>query len=205
MTRGYDMTARTDFEAASLGDWGTLSDQAADIGCRGRETRGSFRHNALAEDIMKFLGIGIILFALGQWVSPDFSEVDPAGVTQTLLSIAFSLIGLAVYVFATRGSRNEIAIDYSTGEVCIARLDRQDRVRGIRRIPASQIKSLYVCRSETPGEPAKLRIRLFGTNSEVTALRGEVADIEILHHRLCRALQVLESDGVMNAAQPEIT
>lgn len=193
------MTARTEFEAASLGDWGTLSEQAADFGFRVRETRGSFRHNALAEDVMKFLGIGIVLYALGQWVSPDFSEVDPAGVTKTLLSVAFSLIGLAIYVFATRGHRNEIAIDYENNEVCIARLDRQDRVRGIRRIPASKIKSLYVRRAETPGDPASLCIRMFGTSSEVAAMRGDVSDIEILHHRLCQILPML---GNQTASQP---
>lgn len=159
-----------------------------------REKDGNFRHTSRNEAVIRFVGIVVILGAFVQWVTPDanFAGADPH-LTKLGLSIAFSLIGIAIYTFATRGHRSEISFDPVRQDICIAHLDRRGGVRSSRRVALHNIKSIYVMKSEKAGTPSKMRIKLVNDPSEITAVRGRYDEIELAHRQLCRNIRLTQA------------
>ena len=97
---------------------------------------------------------------------------------------------MAVYSFATRGHRSEIRFDPRKNELVVSALNRQDRHKAVRRVPLSQVKSIYVRRTDMPHGMAALRIRFFNNPNELTAIRGTDTEIEMLHGLLCRDIRM---------------
>ncbi|SHJ59765.1 hypothetical protein SAMN05444000_110134 [Shimia gijangensis] len=159
-----------------------------------REKDGNFRHTSRNEMVIRFVGIVVIFGAFVQWLTPDanFSGTDPH-LTKLGLSIACSLIGIALYTFATRGHRSEITFDPVRQDICIAHLDRQGGVRSNRRIALHNIKSIYVMKSEVAGSPSKMRIKLLDSPTEITAVRGRYEEIELAHRQLCRNIRLTQA------------
>lgn len=159
-----------------------------------REEEGYFRHTSQTEAVVRFVGIVVILGAFIQWLTPDTSiaGMNPH-LTKMGLSIAFSLVGIAIYTNAMRGHRSEVSFDPVRQDICIAHLDRRDGVRSSRRIPLRNIKSIYVLKSEAPGVPSKMRIKLFDSPTEITAVRGPYAEIEMAHRELCHNIRLIQS------------
>lgn len=158
-----------------------------------REKEGYFRHTSRNEAVIRFVGIVIILGAFVQWLTPNANFAGNADMTKMGLSIAFSIIGIALYTHATRGHRIEVAFDPARQDICIARLDRRDGVRSTRRISLRDIKSIYVMKSEGSGAPSKMRIKLYASPNEVTAVRGTYEEIEMAHRQLCRNIRLAQS------------
>ncbi len=158
-----------------------------------RETKGYFKHTSHSEAVIRFVGIVIVLGAFVQWLTPDASFAGNAHMTKLGLSVAFSTIGIALYTYAMRGYRIAVAFDPAKQQICISRLDRRDGVRSVRRIPLRNIKSIYVRKSETPGTPSKMRIKLYDAAGEVTAVRGTYEEIELAHRQLCRNIRLAQS------------
>ena len=159
-----------------------------------REKDGNFRHTSRNEAVIRFVGIVVIFGAFVQWLTPDanFAGADPH-LTKIGLSIAFSLVGIAIYTFATRGHRSEISFDPVRQDICIAHLDRRGGVRSSRRIALHNIKSIYVMKSEKAGTPSKMRIKLANDPSEITAVRGAYDEIELAHRQLCRNIRLTQA------------
>lgn len=159
-----------------------------------REKDDYFRHTSRNEAVIRFFGIVIILGAFVQWLTPNanFAGADPH-LTKLGLSIAFSLIGIAVYTFATRGHKSEIAFDPLRQEICISHLDRRGGVRATRLIPLHNIKSIYVMKSDSPGAPSKMRVKLIDSAEEITAVRGRHEEIELAHRQLCRNIRLTQA------------
>lgn len=157
-----------------------------------RETNGYFRHTSRNEAVIRFVGIVIVLGAFVQWLTPDANFAGNAPVTKMGMSIAFSMIGLAIYTNAMRGYRIEISFDPKALELTLAKLDRREGVRSKRTIPLRNIKSIYVLKAETPGAPSKMRIRLYDSPTEITAVRGTYEEIELAHRQLCRSIHIAQ-------------
>lgn len=159
-----------------------------------REKAGNFRHTSRNEAVIRFVGIVIILGAFIQWMMPNanFAGSNPEA-TKLGLSIAFSLIGIAIYTFATRGHQSEISLDPVRQDICITQMDRRGGVRSNRRIPLRTIKSIYVMKSQAAGAPSKMRIKLTNSPNEITAVRGKYEDIELAHRQLCRNIRLTQA------------
>ena len=95
-----------------------------------------------------------------------------------------------MYSFATRGHRNEIWLDPVKHELRIAALNRRDENRNVTRVPLAKVKSLYVKRPKTRGEPASLQIRMRDSAAEICALRGDEEEMETFHRFLCRDIRM---------------
>ncbi len=174
-------------------NWDTLAAAPSGNGYLVSETDGNFHHTGRNEAVLRFIGITIVFGSLIQWTLPDVNFVGDASTTKALMSIACALIGMAIYRFAIKGHRSQISYDPKKGELLVSALNRQDRQKGIRRIPLSRVKSIYVRRSDMPQGMAALRIRLQGNTSEITALRGRASEIEVLHGLLCRDIRTAKS------------
>ncbi|WP_127114585.1 hypothetical protein [Shimia sediminis] len=157
-----------------------------------RERDGYFRHTSRNEAVIRFIGIAIVLGAFVQWLTPNSSFVGDANLAKTGLSIAFSTIGIAIYTHAMRGHRIEVAFNPRKMEINIAKLDRRDGVRSKRTIPLRNIKSIYVHKGEGIGTPSKMRIKLYDSPSEITAVRGAYEEIELAHRQLCRSIRIAQ-------------
>lgn len=157
-----------------------------------RETEGYFRHTSRNEAVIRFVGIVIVLGAFVQWLTPNASLAGDAHLTKMGMSIAFSTVGIAIYTWAMRGHRIEIAFDPERREITISKLDRRDGVRARRSIPLRNIKSVYVLKAESPGAPSKMRIRLNDSPTEITAVRGSYEEIEMAHRQLCRSIRLAQ-------------
>lgn len=158
-----------------------------------REMDGYFRHTSQSEAIIRFIGIVLILGAFIQWLVPENADGFPSLMTKTGLAVAFSLIGIAIYTSAMRGSRHELRLDPSRRDLTLARLDRRDNVRSSKSFPLTQIKSIYVKKPEVPGAPARMQLRLINSSNEITAIRGPYQEVEMMHRTLCRHIHILQN------------
>ncbi|WP_197917516.1 hypothetical protein [Thiosulfatihalobacter marinus] len=184
------MNALVRFGAVGAENWNSLVAQPAETGYAVSETTGKFRHTSRNEAILRFVGIVIVLGALIQWSFPNASFAGDPMTTKIMMSVASALIGMAVYSFATRGHRSEIRFDPRKNELVVSALNRQDRHKAVRRVPLSQVKSIYVRRTDMPHGMAALRIRFFNNPNELTAIRGTDTEIEMLHGLLCRDIRM---------------
>ncbi|MGX9351410.1 hypothetical protein ACS3QZ_09410 [Shimia sp. W99] len=189
------MNALVRFGAVGAENWHSLRAEAADGGYAVSESDGKFRHTSRNEAILRFFGILIVLGALVQWTFPDANFAGDPVTSKALLSIAFALVGLAVYSFATRGHRSEIRFDPRKNELVVSALNRQDRHKAVKRVPLRNVKSIYVRRSDMPPGMAALRIRFNNSPNEITAIRGTDTEIEMLHSLLCRDIRMARKLG----------
>ncbi|TCL08088.1 hypothetical protein BXY66_0121 [Shimia isoporae] len=184
------MNAMTRLGTLGADSWHSLTAAPVNAGYRFSETKGRFRHTSRNEALLRFLGLTLVMGALVQWTLPNANFVGDPNSTKALLSIGFSLVGMALYHFAVRGHRSEISFDPIKGEIVVCALSRQDRQKGTRRIHLSKVKSIYVRRSDMPPGEAALRIRLNDTSHEITAIRGAHDEIELAHGLLCRDIRM---------------
>jgi hypothetical protein len=157
---------------------------------RARETEGYFRTTTQSEAVLRFIAIVIVLGAFIQWLLPDGNGAEMM-MTKVGLAVAFSIIGLALYTFAMRGSRYEIELNPTDKTLTLSRLDRRDNLRKAKRLHLDDIKSIYVLKGDGVGIPSKMRIRLRHHDEEITALRGHYDDVELMHRTLCRSIRML--------------
>lgn len=183
------MNAITGISAVQAHNWQSLSSSSDKGRLTIREINGYFKHTSRNEDIVRFLGIVMVLGGFIQWVGPNTDLVGDPTMTKVGLSVAFSIIGMALYSFATRGHRNEIMLHPVRKELRIANLNRQDRTKSEKKVALSDVISIYVRRPETPLAPASLQIRLRSSTTEICALRGKLLDIESLHRQLCHEIR----------------
>ncbi|WP_299354887.1 hypothetical protein [uncultured Shimia sp.] len=158
-----------------------------------RERDDYFRHTSRNEAVIRFVGLVILLGAFVQWLTPDANFAGDPHVTKVGMSIAFSMVGLALYTYTMRGHRIEIRFDPSKHVLSVAKLDQRDRTRSIRNIPLRNIKSIYVLRAEVAGAPSKMRIKLYDNPTEQTVLRGSYDEVELAHRQLCRSIKLAQA------------
>ncbi|MGR3713326.1 MAG: hypothetical protein ACU0A6_09420 [Shimia sp.] len=184
------MNAMTRLGTLGAESWDTLVAAPDGAGYSFSETPSRFRHSDRNEMVLRFVGLMLVMGALVQWSVPNARFAGDAMTTKALLSVSFSIVGLAIYHFAVRGQRSEIKFDPRKNEIVVSALNRQDRHKSLRRIHLSKVKSIYVRRSDMPAGQAALRIRLLDNSREITAIRGDHGEIELAHGLLCRDIRM---------------
>ena len=165
--------------------WDTLKATRSEEDYRVQERDGEFRHSSLNEKALRFVGVLLVLSALVQWSFPNANFAGNPMMSKTLLSVAFALIGMAAYRFAMSGQRSEIRLDRKTKTIVLTAFNRRDLPKGARKISLRDIKSIYVRRTDMASGKAALRIRMRAQGTELTAIRGDLQDIEAAHAVLC--------------------
>lgn len=169
--------------------WDTLQPRPSHAGYCVRETVGDFRHSSFKETLLRFIGVVFVLSSLVQWSFPDANFVGNPMISKSLLSIACALIGMAAYRFAMKGHRAEIRFEAKSRTLVLCALNRRDQQKGARKLPLRDITSIYVRRTDMAAGKAALRIRLKSGGAELTALRGDLAEVEAVHALLCSKIR----------------
>lgn len=169
--------------------WDTLQPRPSNTGYCIRETDGEFRHSSIKETLLRFIGALFVLSSLVQWTFPDANFVGDPMMSKSLLSIAFALIGMAAYRFAMKGHRAEIRFEAKSRTLVLCALSRRDQQKGARKLPLRDITSIYVRRTDVATGKAALRIRLNSGGAELTALRGNLTEVEAVHALLCSKIR----------------
>lgn len=158
-----------------------------------RESKGYFRHSSRNEAVIRFVGTVIILGGFVQWLAPEGFIPNFWPMPKLGLGVAFSIVGIALYTFAMRGHRIEVAFDPVRRKISVRRLDRRDGVRSSQDVALRNIKSIYVLKASTPGAPSKMRLKLYDSPAEITILRGTYQDVELAHRQLCQSIRLAQS------------
>lgn len=183
------MSAMGQIRIPDVDSWDSLQTSPMERGYCVRETEGEFVHSSLMETALRFLGVLFILSALVQWSFPNASFAGDPMTSKTLLSVAFAVVGMAAYRFATKGHRAEIRFDAKSNAVVVSALNRRDQQSGKWHLKLDEIKSIYVRRADMPSGKAALRIRLKNRPKEITAIRGNLEEIEAAHLTLCQKIR----------------
>ena len=99
------------------------------------------------------------------------------------------VVGLAIYLFGSRGFRRVVRLDLKAQELTLARLNSKDQCMVGRKLAVRDIESLVVKRGVGMGAPAFLEIRMKRGRGAIAALSAPQADLELAHLRLCRDIR----------------
>ena len=119
------------------------------------------------------------------------SELPVGGVllANVGLPIAFVIIGLALYLHASRGFRREIQVDSLNRQVRIGVSNRQGSFHCRNTLAARDIDSAFLTRSRTPSQPSTLNLRLRGVVRPVVLLNASEAALQPIFERTATALK----------------
>lgn len=149
-----------------------------------------FKLERLAENLLRLAGVGMILIGYLMWFIPS-QVFGPGGLFAQMAVSAISMgLGILVYLFARRGFRRVVDLNFSARSVRLARLNARNRALIVRELPLSDVGSVYVRRSEVPGASVSLCMRLKHSDRSIEMLAGDRADIEAAHQQLCEDVRI---------------
>jgi hypothetical protein len=147
-----------------------------------------FKAEVIAELALR--SIGIILA-----VSPVFflaAVLTTTGVMPapniTVMSALCSASGLVLYAYGSRGFRRQMRLDTRNGFVSVANINVNGNARVEYRVDQRDIKSIYVQRSESQGDTAKLCLRVKGRYAPITLITGGSDEVRVLHRVFCETV-----------------
>ena len=153
-----------------------------------RAPQDRFDRETVMESAMRFFGLILILLAYGQWLLPSSLFAENVMVLKSAFSVIFAGTGVAMYVAAGRGFRQEVQIDLGRREVRFALRNTRRQSRLTHRLPMDGVESAFIKRSKADGGEAVLYFRLFGVEAPLEVVAGHLQDVERLHLRLCHDL-----------------
>ncbi|NRB01150.1 MAG: hypothetical protein HRU32_15295 [Rhodobacteraceae bacterium] len=175
------MNARSQVGVRGDGRRSTLSVSETFWGYIVYETAERFDRESVAEGVLRFLGLILILSAYGQWLIPGSILTDDVIVMKLAISVIFVVFGIALYWFANRGFRTEWQIDASRREIRMATRNGRGNSKLVSRIPMSDVESAFVKRGQTQSH---MFFRLRGVPDPMHVLSGSEADLRDFYERL---------------------
>lgn len=157
-----------------------------------REPQDRFDRETVTESALRFFGLVLVLLAYGQWLLPGSLFSGDVLVLKMAFSFIFAGTGVALYLYAGRGFRQEVQIDHGRREVRFALRNSRNQSRLQTRVPMEGIESAFVKRSKDDTGHASLLFRLHGVEAPLHVVTGPLAEVERLHLRLCHDLSPRE-------------
>lgn len=170
--------------------WRSLSLSDFATGYAVHEAASRFLQERLAEHALRLAGAFIMLAGYVHWFLPGLTLDNSSVQMRLALTVLFVVMGVALYVFASRGFRRMLHIDFGNRRLSTARMNSKNQSRYRRDFPMQDVASIYVRRSGSGAGMATLNIRLKSQPQDVALLTGALAEVESLHERLCRDLHV---------------
>ncbi|NNF23761.1 MAG: hypothetical protein HKN63_02985 [Rhodobacteraceae bacterium] len=141
-----------------------------------------------AERILGVLGAGFILCGCTIWLLPDGTIGADALPTRIAVSIGAAALGLALYVYGTRGYQPEFGINVAKKEIWLRRLNAHGRSRVTRKFAKKQVVSVFIGRPQAHFQDAALFLRLKGRAQPICLVHGPLAELEAVHRTVCDTL-----------------
>ncbi len=184
------MTAISEHPIFRTALWRTISAIETGQGYSVYEAPDRFWRERMAEAVLRVAGVSLIFASSAPWFVPDAMLRGDPVLARTALAVVFTLTGIALYFFASRGFRKEVRFDADARQIGLCRLNANDRCLVSRQVPLDRIESLIVARA-TAGRPlAALNLRQKGSPHSICIMRGAQSEIGELHRQLCRDIQV---------------
>jgi hypothetical protein len=169
-------------------------------GLRVTEAGDRFAVERWTERAVRCVAGGAVLGAYVQWFLPaSLFPGDPV-MAKGMLSALFAAVGVALWLFADRGFRNELLVDRARGELVHLRRNAAGRGRIKARLPLAGVESAFVHRTGDGSGMATLRLRLMGGGPPVVLLRGDLSELEAAHRTICRELRLEAASPVPRRA-----
>lgn len=153
------------------------------------EPNGTLDLDLLAEAIMKFFGLVMILSAGAVWLLPNAAINGDPLIVKLAMTAAFMLTGLAIFSYGNRGFYNEIHINIARRELCLATRNAQGKTRITRRIPMREIESCFIRREKNTGAASQLYLRLRTHSQPLFLTKAPEQVLGAVHERLSRDIR----------------
>lgn len=145
---------------------------------------------SLAETILKLVGLGVFpsvgaLVSFSGLIGPPYGFVAKLGIL-----IAFSLVGIALYVYASRGLRRALQVDTSHGVFRLGTKNTQGSFSERQKHSFKKVESIFLVRGGGGAATARLHLRMKDTSQSVFILSGPervlVPVLERITENVCR-------------------
>lgn len=157
-----------------------------------REAQDRFDRESVTESGLRFLGLILVLAAYGQWLLPGSLFLENVLAMKMVMSFVFAATGVGLYMFASRGFRQEVQVDIGRRELRFVARNSRGHSRLQSRIPMDGVESAFVKRNKDVSGGATLYIRLHGVDAALQVLSGKNSDLTRLHKRICHDLSPRE-------------
>lgn len=146
------------------------------------------RVNRSVAAVGRFLGVILLMAALGLWVLPDAAHSPDLLTMKLAAMVMFTVVGGTLF-WTGRAARDlEVQVDMLRGEVRIGHRGFRDGFRVSNLLRFDQVASVYLLRSKDRSQPTRMFLRLAGQDGAVEIARGPQASLEALRLRLTRDL-----------------
>lgn len=170
-------------------EWRTVSLTQTPLGLTAQERFERFRLEAISEMALRLVGGLMVAASTILWlILPAEAEIGRF-LSHGVLAALCTGIGLAVYVYGTRGFRRQLALDARRRTLALTKININDQGRVLRTIGIDEVESLFLRRPATPVAPASLCVRMAGNDTPIVALTGDRAELEHVHRHLCDIVQ----------------
>lgn len=186
-----------DMNALSEDFWGGMDTKTAEKGGLSvRNTHWGFiarqdgrSFEASLETLLKVVGLSLV--PIGCAMMFMIREIPLSGLllADVGLPIAFVVIGLALFLHASRGFRREVQVDAENRQVRIGVANSAGSFRCHQTLAAREIDSAFLLRSRTPGRPSSLNLRLRGSSRPMMLLEGAELALQPVFERTAEALK----------------
>lgn len=158
--------------------WAFVKKPNASDGIGVRETNWGFAiqerasQNTLAETIVKLLGL-LLVPGIGALVAFASELGATLGVAaQTGMFIAFVLVGLAIYTYASRGLQRTLQVDTAHAEFRLGTVNGNGSFTRRQTYRFADIESIFLMRESGGSTSAKLHLRLKSSTAPIYVLSG---------------------------------
>lgn len=156
--------------------WGFVAKQTGGASSKGFE----FGLKVVALTMVPTGAAMIFLLENGSGFSTPFADFG--------IPMATIVIGLALFLFANRGFRNEVQVDELNREIRVGVANAQGNFTCRRVYPARDVHSAFMTRSKAAGRPSTLNLRLRDRARPVCLLEGKESTLQPIFERTTEAL-----------------
>lgn len=146
------------------------------------EVQGVLR--VLGAAVSRFAGTLMLLIAIGLLTLPHGAA--GVGIAEMRLGVmaVVTAIGLLLFFFGRQEPHPEFHVDTNHGEIRVGRRDWRGRIHISARLRFVDIASVYLLRSKDHRQPARLFLRLKGSDGAIEVASGAEESLEALRLRL---------------------
>lgn len=131
-----------------------------------------------------FLGVSLLLAALGLWVLPGSTVASDVLGFKLGLTTVILVLGMLMVRFASNGTNYEVQVDSTRKELREALRNNQGKARIMKRIKFEDMDAVYIDRSKGAGSKARLMVRMAASPVVIEVACDYEEHLTQMHERL---------------------
>ncbi len=134
-------------------------------------------HAGLIEVLAKAFGVAMAPTGALLILLPGVGSRIQGVPIQLGITLAFFLVGLAVFAYAVRGFRTELQVDTARGQFRLGTVNQRNLFAVRNTYPTSEIESVFLARAKDGRNTAQLFLRIKPTSEKVYVLTGSEQEL----------------------------